>query len=371
MPAPFPERGFLLGRLSNAGLTARDPPSDSEARGPGNPSPLQSSASGLNPQLQRVQSPVHAWPRVALRGSRTAASTRMRHCGRPEEGRAREAPGQRRGDCVVGGGAHGDANHASRSFERSRTWLHGGHRGLSAAASRSASYVGAAVMGMVRAAMLTLGGCRDVSGGHPHRWAVSLPPSAHETSPPWPPRLCNRRQPFRERGTFCSRLFGGRSHSSQFGSKLSDAFREVGPLSFSVVLMRFGVPPLLDGQPENAFQLGTKGRERGGDVVRFCRFRYYAGFSSNPKASIAVVASCSMAGSSGPCASKTRKSSAGSIAKPPSSVLCADNPPILDGAPNVDFARSGLFRRFPKAQSDHRVPSPARPCRGMKMGGGG
>src|SRR6202030_3131189 len=87
-----------------------------------------------------------------------------------------------------------------------------GHRGLSAAASRSASYVGAAVMGMVRAAMVTLGGCRDVSGAHPHRWAVSLPPSAHETSPPWPPRLCNRRQPFRERGTFCSGLFGDRSH---------------------------------------------------------------------------------------------------------------------------------------------------------------
>src|SRR5271156_5249698 len=205
-------------------------------------------------------------------------------------------------------------------------------------------------MGMVRAAMLTLGGCRDVSGGHPHRWAVSLPPSAHETSPPWPPRLCNRRQPFRERGTFCSRLFGGRSHSSQFGSKLSDAFREVGPLSFSVVLMRFGVPPLLDGQPENAFQLGTKGRERGGDVVRFCRFRYYAGFSLSQSLN---CSSCVLF--HGRFLGPLRFEDAEQFGRIDSEASVVDplrrQPAFLDGAPDVDFARSGLFPRFPKAQS--------------------
>jgi hypothetical protein len=109
-------------------------------------------------------------------------------------------------------------------------------------------------MGMVRAATLRLSRRRDVGGGHP------LPPglpayrcSDDETPPPWPPRLCDRRQPFRQRGIFCYRLFGRRSRSSQFGSELNIAFREVGPLPFSIVLMRLGVRPPLDGQPEEAF----------------------------------------------------------------------------------------------------------------------
>jgi hypothetical protein len=42
-------------------------------------------------------------------------------------------------------------------------------------------------------------------------------------------------------------IVGGRSHCSQFSSELSIAFREVGRLSFSIVLMRFGARPLLDG----------------------------------------------------------------------------------------------------------------------------
>ncbi len=49
-------------------------------------------------------------------------------------------------------------------------------------------------------------------------------------------------------------------------------------MPFSIVLMRFGVRPLLDGQPEKAFQLGPKGRERDGHVVRFCSFRCCARF---------------------------------------------------------------------------------------------
>ena len=183
-------------------------------------------------------------------------------------------------------------------------------------------------MGMVRAATLTLSRRRDVGGGQPSAAAParSPPPSAHETPPPWPPRLRDHRQPFRQRGIFCYRLFGRCSHSSQFGSELRIAFPEVGPLSFSIVLMRFGVRPLLDGQPEKAFQLGPKGRECDGYVVRFCSSGV-ALVSDCPKASVAAPASCSMAGCSGLCASKTRNSSAGSIAKPPSSVLCAESLP--------------------------------------------
>src|SRR5271166_5551747 len=156
--------------------------------------------------------------------------------------------------------------------------------------------------------------------------ASSPPPSAHETPPPWPPRLCDRRQPFRQRGIFCYRLFGRRSHSSQFGSELSIAFREVGPLPFSIVLMRLGVRPLLDGQPEEAFQLGPKGRESEVYLARFCLSGVTL-VSDCPKASVAAAASCSMAGCSGLCVSETRNSSAGSIAKPPSSVVFAASLP--------------------------------------------
>ena len=55
---------------------------------------------------------------------------------------------------------------------------------------------------------------------------------AHETAPPRSLCLCNRRQPFSQRGIFCYRLFGGRSHCSQFSRELSIAFREVGRLLF-------------------------------------------------------------------------------------------------------------------------------------------
>src|SRR5208337_330205 len=96
---------------------------------------------------------------------------------------------------------------------------------------------------------------------------------------------CALAQPLRQRGIFCYRLSGRRSHSSQFGSELRIAFREVGPLSFSVVLMRFGVRPLLDGQPEKAFQLGPKGSERDGYVVRFCRLGFCARFGLSPSLS--------------------------------------------------------------------------------------
>jgi len=125
---------------------------------------------------------------------------------------------------------------------------------------------------------------------------------------------------------FCYRLFGRRLRSNQFGSKLSIAFREVPRFSFTVVLAQFGVRPLFDSQAENAFQLGPKSRERdsyafvsavsGAMVVSVC-----------PEALVAAVAAWSIAGCSGPCASKTRNSSAGSIAKPPSAVLCADSLP--------------------------------------------
>src|SRR5271165_7466168 len=189
--------------------------------------------------------------------------------------------------------------------------------------------------------------------------ASSPPPSAHETPPPWPPRLCDRRQPFRQRGIFCYRLFGRRSHSSQFGSELSIAFCEVGPLPFSIVLMRLGVRPLLDGQPEEAFQLGPKGRESEVYLARFCRFRCYV-VSDCPKAS---VASCSMAGCSGLCVSKTRNSSAGSIAKPPSSVLCAESLPSRMARQMSTL----LVLAFSAASSRLREPiasHPARPCRG-------
>ena len=65
----------------------------------------------------------------------------------------------------------------------------------------------------------------------------------------------------------------------QFGSRLSIAFGEVGSLSFSGLLTRFGPRALRDGQSEKALQLSPKGRERDGYVVRFSRFRYCVGFS--------------------------------------------------------------------------------------------
>ena len=56
---------------------------------------------------------------------------------------------------------------------------------------------------------------------------------------------------------------------------------------------------------------------------------------------------------SGCCGLKTRNSSAGSIAMPPSSVLCAESSACLNGAPDVDFARFDPFGRFLKAQDRH------------------
>src|SRR5271166_3161854 len=188
--------------------------------------------------------------------------------------------------------------------------------------------------------------------------ASSPPPSAHETPPPWPPRLCDRRQPFRQRGIFCYRLFGRRSHSSQFGSELSIAFREVGPLPFSIVLMRLGVRPLLDGQPEEAFQLGPKGRESEVYLARFCCFRCYArfGLSQSLSRGRCVLFHGRLLG---PLRLEDaeqfgRVDSEASIVGPP-----RRKPAFPDGAPDVDFARSGLFRRLLKAQRAHCVPSRA------------
>src|SRR5271165_2029361 len=95
---------------------------------------------------------------------------------------------------------------------------------------------------------------------------------------------------------------------------------------FSIVLMRLGVRTLLDGQPEEAFQLGPKGRESEVYLARFCLSGVTL-VSDCPKASVAAAASCSMAGCSGLCVSETRNSSAGSIAKPPSSVVFAASLP--------------------------------------------
>ena len=133
--------------------------------------------------------------------------------------------------------------------------------------------------------------------------------------------------------------------------------------------MRFGVRPLLDGQPEKAFQLGPKGRERDGYVVRFCRFRCCARFSLSQSLS---RSRCVLFHGRllGPLRFEDaeqfgRVDSEASIVGP-----LRRKPAFPDGAPDVDFARSGLFRRFPKAQRDHCVPSRAT-MKGTKMGSGG
>jgi hypothetical protein len=105
-------------------------------------------------------------------------------------------------------------------------------------------------------------------------------------------------------------------------ASLSIAFREVGPLPFSIVPMRFGVRPLLDGQPEKARPQGPRTR-------RPCRsFLAVSGFafvSDCPKASVAAPVSCLMAGRSGLCVSKTRNNSAGSISTCRRTGCCASD----------------------------------------------
>jgi hypothetical protein len=146
-------------------------------------------------------------------------------------------------------------------------------------------------------------------------------------------------------------------------------FREVGPLSFSIVLMRLGVRPLLDGQPEEAFQLGPKGRESDGYVVCFCRL----GFCARLRLPQSLgCGRCVLFNGRllGPLRLEDaeqfgRVDSEASIVGP-----LRRKPAFPDGAPDVDFARSGLFRRFLKAQRAHCVPSRAT-MQGTRMGSGG
>jgi hypothetical protein len=109
-----------------------------------------------------------------------------------------------------------------------------------------------------------------------------LPPLPHETPPPWPPRLCNRRRPLGDRAYSAIGL-----HSNQFDDKLRIAFREVGRLSFSVVLARFGVRPLFDSQAEKAPRVAKLPKRRS-ISLSYPPFAYMGTFCCN-----ASLQSCS------------------------------------------------------------------------------
>ena len=157
-------------------------------------------------------------------------------------------------------------------------------------------------------------------------------------------------------------LFGGRSLTASSAAMLSIAFREVGRLSFSIVLMRSGCSTASRRVTREA---SCPTRPQGPRTRRlwysFLQFQVLRSFRIIPEASVAApsVPVPWQVGST--FASRSRGTvRLGRIAKPPSTVLCAESPPSRMAPPNVDFARSNLFRRCRSSASPLR-PIRARP----------